>query len=103
MRIACGLPLLLICVTACSDTGARDGSKGSVALAAEQRAADISAGVDLARHFNGGCTAGCSGHRAGYIWAMRRGLRDNGMCMNSSSSFRDGCQLAVEDSAILTR
>jgi hypothetical protein len=93
--------LLALCLLGCSaqDRGAT-GSTSLKEIAAERRA-DIVSGIDLDRHFSGNCTSDCSGHRAGYLWAMNRSLQDGSRCMNSSRSFREGCRLAVEDAAAL--
>ena len=94
-----GLFVLWLLGCSAQDRGAT-GSTSLEEIAAERRA-DIVSGIDLDRHFSGSCTSGCSGHRAGYIWAMNRSLQDDGRCTNSSRSFSEGCRLAVEDVAAL--
>lgn len=38
------------------------------------------------------CTQDCSGHHAGYEWAMRKGLTDERQCYGGkSNSFIEGC------------
>lgn len=37
------------------------------------------------------CTKDCSGHKAGYRWAMRRGANK---CNSRSQSFNNGCNIA---------
>lgn len=43
------------------------------------------------------CTVDCSGHRAGYNWADRRGIDDENDCEGNSNSFREGCLSYVEE------
>ncbi|RUX78264.1 hypothetical protein EN925_03800 [Mesorhizobium sp. M7A.F.Ca.US.006.04.2.1] len=43
------------------------------------------------------CTAGCSGHQAGYDWAERNGISDANDCDGNSQSFNEGCQAYVEE------
>jgi hypothetical protein len=37
------------------------------------------------------CKDDCSGHRAGYSWAMRKGITDTSQCGGNSQSFYEGC------------
>lgn len=49
------------------------------------------------RQFKGyHCTQNCSGHRAGYEWAQRRGITDPGQCGGNSQSFIEGCEAWAE-------
>jgi hypothetical protein len=43
------------------------------------------------------CTQDCSGHRAGYEWAQRKGLTSADQCGGKSNSFIEGCRSAFED------
>ena len=45
------------------------------------------------------CTQDCSGHKAGYEWAEKKGIADEDDCGGSSQSFAEGCQAYVEESA----
>jgi len=38
------------------------------------------------------CTKDCSGHRAGYEWAERKGIADPDDCGGKSLSFIEGCR-----------
>lgn len=38
------------------------------------------------------CTADCSGHEAGYNWAMEKGITDPNDCGGNSQSFIEGCK-----------
>jgi hypothetical protein len=38
------------------------------------------------------CISDCSGHKAGYAWAAKKGIRDPSDCGGKSSSFIEGCQ-----------
>ena len=42
------------------------------------------------------CTQDCSGHRAGYEWAERKGIDDASDCHGNSRSFNEGCIAYVE-------
>lgn len=37
------------------------------------------------------CTQDCSGHEAGYEWAMENEINDPGDCGGNSNSFIEGC------------
>jgi hypothetical protein len=39
-----------------------------------------------------GCTADCSGHKAGYAWAERHDIDDPDDCGGNSDSFIEGCR-----------
>ncbi len=43
-----------------------------------------------------GCRDDCSGHRAGYEWAQRNGLRSASQCSGNSESFIEGCVAFAE-------
>lgn len=43
------------------------------------------------------CTKDCSGHRAGYRWAERKGIDDADDCTGNSRSFIEGCKAYVEE------
>lgn len=45
------------------------------------------------------CTKDCSGHRAGYMWAVRKGVTDVNDCpyRTSHNSFWEGCKSKTED------
>lgn len=43
------------------------------------------------------CTQDCSGHRAGYEWAHRRGITHRSRCGGRSQSFIEGCWAYVEE------
>lgn len=48
--------------------------------------------ISFALDFHGYyCTADCSGHRAGYEWAARRGITMPEQCNGYSRSFIEGC------------
>jgi len=48
------------------------------------------------RSFNGyPCTVDCSGHEAGYNWAIRNGITDPAECTGNSLSFVEGCRSAA--------
>lgn len=42
------------------------------------------------------CTFDCSGHRAGYEWAERKGIYDEDDCGGNSNSFVQGCRAYVQ-------
>lgn len=41
---------------------------------------------------NWDCTGDCSGHEAGYEWALNRGITDSEDCGGNSDSFIEGCE-----------
>lgn len=43
------------------------------------------------------CTKDCSGHRAGYEWAKRKGIADPVECGGKSKSFVEGCRSFTEE------
>lgn len=45
------------------------------------------------------CTQDCSGHKAGYAWAEKKGITERENCGGKSNSFIEGCFAWVEDHA----
>jgi hypothetical protein len=43
------------------------------------------------------CTQDCSGHKAGYEWAMKKRITDKSNCTGNSQSFREGCYAWVDE------
>lgn len=43
------------------------------------------------------CTKDCSGHKAGYEWAQRRGITDPDECGGNSNSFIEGCRAWAQE------
>lgn len=43
------------------------------------------------------CTEDCSGHEAGYEWALDKGIDDPDDCGGNSESFIEGCESAAEE------
>lgn len=43
------------------------------------------------------CSGDCSGHRAGYEWASRRGTSSISNCRGNSRSFVEGCMAYVSE------
>lgn len=55
-------------------------------------------GTAMAGEFHGTrCTQDCSGHRAGYAWAARKGITEPEECGGNSRSFREGCRAYAEE------
>jgi outer membrane PBP1 activator LpoA protein len=56
----------------------------------------VERGVGLAEIF-GDCTSDCSGHRAGYLWALEQGeLSSEADCDSAAGhSFQHGCRLGM--------
>jgi hypothetical protein len=42
------------------------------------------------------CTQDCSGHKAGYEWAAKKGITNKRDCTGNSQSFIEGCWAWVE-------
>ncbi|NBO19405.1 MAG: hypothetical protein EBV03_09305 [Proteobacteria bacterium] len=38
------------------------------------------------------CTKDCSGHKAGYAWAQKKGITSPDQCGGKSNSFTEGCR-----------
>ena len=52
----------------------------------------------LAAEFKGSpCTKDCSGHKAGYAWAEKKGITDPDDCRGRSASFVKGCRIYAEE------
>jgi len=45
------------------------------------------------------CTDDCSGHKAGYNWAAKKGLTSEDECGGRSNSFIEGCRAYVREQA----
>lgn len=43
------------------------------------------------------CTQDCSGHRAGYAWAQKKGIDSKNDCKGNSRSFIEGCYAWVDE------
>lgn len=43
------------------------------------------------------CTKDCSGHKAGYAWAQKKGITSPQQCGGSSRSFIAGCRIWVAE------
>ena len=43
------------------------------------------------------CTSDCSGHKAGYAWAAKKGINNPDDCGGKSSSFIEGCKAYATD------
>ncbi len=46
------------------------------------------------------CTQNCSGHKAGYEWAMKKGITDKSRCTGKSRSFIEGCYAWVDEQSV---
>lgn len=54
----------------------------------------------IAADFHGyHCTQDCSGHKAGYAWAEKKGITERENCGGKSNSFIEGCYAWVEGQA----
>lgn len=54
----------------------------------------------LSKTFHGySCTDDCSGHKAGYNWAAKKGLTSEDECGGRSNSFIEGCRAYVREQA----
>ena len=65
-----------------------------------QQEEDISASAsgEIVKTFHGyTCTDDCSGHKAGYNWAARKGLTSEDQCGGRSNSFIEGCLAYVRE------
>ena len=68
-----------------------DGSSSS--LSSNNNALPVEAGT-----FHGyACSTDCSGHKAGYAWAERKGITSPDDCGGKSQSFIEGCKAYAED------
>ena len=43
------------------------------------------------------CTVDCSGHKAGYNWAAKKGINNPDDCGGKSNSFIEGCKAYAEE------
>jgi hypothetical protein len=43
------------------------------------------------------CTKDCSGHKAGDMWARKKGINNTADCNSHSSSFNNGCAIGVNN------
>jgi len=90
----------IIAVMALASCGApTPGEEAMAELSVSMRAeADmVRRGVDLPLIFDGRCTDDCSGHRAGYLWALDRPGVDTIDCdpARQGRSFAEGCAKGV--------
>lgn len=47
------------------------------------------------------CTKDCSGHKAGYLWAMKKNISKYEDCGGKSQSFLEGCYAWVKEHVVL--
>lgn len=45
------------------------------------------------------CTSDCSGHEAGYDWALDNNVTDESSCDGKSNSFNEGCEQYISENA----
>jgi hypothetical protein len=90
--------LAILALAWCSSVDSRE----SATRAATERASGawaryelVSEGAALDDVFR--CTADCSGHRAGYLWAHENKAVRPEECRNHSRSFEEGCLVAIRD------
>lgn len=43
------------------------------------------------------CTKDCSGHKAGYEWARKKGITSPEQCGGKSNSFTEGCKIWAKE------
>ncbi|WP_433942355.1 hypothetical protein [Brevundimonas diminuta] len=87
-------PLLLL-VAACSDP--TPGEQALADLGQHLRAeADLVRQGEALHDIFEDCTDDCSGHRAGYLWALDQpDVIDETHCANASASFEAGCRKGI--------
>lgn len=61
-------------------------------------------GVTRAESFKGyECRKDCSGHRAGYEWAKKKGVTEPRQCTGKSQSFVEGCKAWADGKNAVSR
>lgn len=91
MRLIAAALLLAAC-------GPTEGEVAMAELSVSMRAQSdmVRRGAALPEIFDGRCTDDCSGHRAGYLWALdRSSVREEHCAESPSASFREGCVMGV--------
>lgn len=70
--------------------------KYSIMLAALSMA--LAPATGIAKEFHDAtCTKDCSGHKAGYEWARKKGITSPGQCGGKSNSFTGGCRIWAKE------
>ncbi len=68
-------------------------SAAFLALALIMLTAGAAIAESLPKTYKGyNCTKDCSGHKAGYAWAAKKGIADINACSGKSHSFVEGCR-----------
>lgn len=85
-------PLLLLLLAACNDPTPGEAALAELGRQLRSEAELVRQGEALDSIFED-CTDDCSGHRAGYLWALERpDIVDETQCANASASFEAGCR-----------
>lgn len=75
----------------------REASHAEARMAFQVRSEAVRRGIGLNEVFGDSCTDDCSGHRAGYLWALDQPVGADFDCQSSRSrSFREGCEMGAE-------
>jgi hypothetical protein len=101
----CDVSLVVGCVERCSSNSCRSKTENdnstSFFLCEGIRTGKIDpliAPLTSTGNFRGDpCNGDCSGHKAGFAFAKKKGLLDARMCTGKSQSFVRGCILAVDE------
>lgn len=59
----------------------------------------VSGGVNAGEFRGFQCKSDCSGHKSGFAWAEKKGIRLAERCTGGSQSFREGCLAFVAEKA----
>jgi hypothetical protein len=90
-------PVLIIALLLASCDEPTPGEEAMAELEVSMRSQSdmVRRGVGLQEIFDGRCTDDCSGHRAGYLWALDRPAVRPEDCVAAAKgeSFADGCRM----------
>lgn len=91
----------LLALGGCGQPSRGDEAAAEMAVSMRAEADMVRRGVGLQEIFDGQCTADCSGHRAGYLWALdNEDVRFADDCdPGAGQSFAEGCRRGVRAAA----
>lgn len=93
-----GIIIILIIIGFSSDSEKSTKSSYNSNYQTQESSYDNDSSYEDTQTFHGNdCTDDCSGHEAGYNWAEKNSISDEGDCSTASNSFNEGCISYVEE------
>lgn len=88
--------VLVFALAACSEPTPGEEAMAELDVSMRAQTDMVRRGEGLSEIFDGRCTEDCSGHRAGYLWAIDHPSAGETECDTESASFAEGCRLGMQ-------